>query len=113
MSQLSIAPPQITPWTAPSFLNSWTNLGTTNQVAQYRKVGDVVQLRGSIVGGSVGTVAFTLPAGFRPPADVIVASTSANAFANIKVEASTGDVTMRTGTVPGYWSLDFQFSTVA
>ena len=58
---------------------SWSNLSLTSgwsdyagrQDAEYRKVGDEVQLRGVIDGGTTtsGTTIATLPSGFRPPAE--------------------------------------------
>jgi hypothetical protein len=66
----AIAAITATSWANVSFENSWVNLGSGYQSAQYRKVGDIVYLRGSIKDGSSGTTAFTLPANFRPPAHV-------------------------------------------
>lgn len=57
-----------TAWTAPALLNSWVNSGGALQVAQYRKEGDRIHLRGSIKTGALTTVAFNLPVGFRLPA---------------------------------------------
>lgn len=50
------------------FSGGWANVGGANQAVSYRKIGDAVHLRGRMVGGATGTTAFTLPAGFRPPA---------------------------------------------
>ena len=60
-----------TPWIAPTLLNGWANLGAPWQVAQYRKVGDIVYLRGVItnptpVATNASSGMFTLPTGFRP-----------------------------------------------
>jgi hypothetical protein len=67
------SPTSWTPVTA--FLNGWSNYGGVYQVAQYRKVGDVVHLRGLIKNApgvaSPGTPAFVLPTGYRPPANLI------------------------------------------
>jgi hypothetical protein len=64
---------------------------------QYRKVGDMVELRGVIRGGTAGTVAFTLPAGFRPPAHIEAAlyyfTGSAAALSNFQINFD-GTVTM-------------------
>lgn len=54
-----------TVWTGVVFQNGWATAGGW-QPGQYRKVGDVVQLRGNITGTAPAT-AFTLPTGFRPP----------------------------------------------
>ena len=48
------------------FQNSWHNWGGTFHNAEYRLVGDEVQLRGLVAGGASGTVVFTLPLGMRP-----------------------------------------------
>jgi len=53
-------------WTGVTFSNGWNNMSGWSPV-QYRKMGDMVYLRGNATGGTVGTVAFTLPVGFRPP----------------------------------------------
>jgi hypothetical protein len=60
-----------TGWTAVSFQNSWVNYGTY-QGAQYRRVGDIVECRGLVKSGTVGSAIFTLPTGFRPPLDIIL-----------------------------------------
>lgn len=52
----------------PAFGGSWVNFGGSDQVAQYRRVGDMVQLRGVVKDGTSGATMFTLPTGYRPPA---------------------------------------------
>ena len=61
---------QPTAWTAVTFQNSWVNYGSPYGNVMYRKVGDRVFLRGVMKNGTVGAAAFTLPVGFRPPAQV-------------------------------------------
>lgn len=56
-----------TAWTALSLANGWTNIGGGLAPMQYRKVGDVVQLRGVIVPGSWEIPFAQMPVGFRPP----------------------------------------------
>jgi hypothetical protein len=60
-----------TAWVSPTLLNSWVNWGSPYQGLQYRKVGDIVHLRGLVKFGTVATTIFTLPSGFRPPADLM------------------------------------------
>jgi hypothetical protein len=55
-----------TTWTNVTFQNGWVNYGAGQQNAQYRKIGDLVYLRGGIKSGTNGLAAFTLPVGFRP-----------------------------------------------
>ena len=63
-------------WTGVTYAANWVNMGGAFQTVQYRKVGDIVYLRGTATkSGSAATVtAFTLPVGFRPPAKITVGS---------------------------------------
>jgi hypothetical protein len=60
-------PPTIT-WTAATYQNSWVSFNAgTHYVAEYYKDAlGWVHIRGTISTGTTGTVAFTLPVGFRP-----------------------------------------------
>jgi len=62
--------PETTAWVAPALLNSWENFllgpGWNLTPVQYRKVGDMVHIRGTCFG--VEGDIFQLPVGFRPPA---------------------------------------------
>jgi len=53
-------------WINVTFLNGWANNAGGNQLTQYRKVGDEVQLRGRLYGGAMNVPIFNLPVGFRP-----------------------------------------------
>jgi len=114
-----------TPWTAPTFLNGWTNLSTLTPAA-YRSIGDMVQVRGVITRstspGGVGTrsTVFTLPVGFRPPIGYIFgANTSGAAYGDTQCRVdvdATGDVSLWVGStaqnIHAYTSLGtIQFST--
>jgi len=57
-----------TAWTAPTLLNGWVSYGAGFIAPGYRKVGDMVQIRGAVKSGTMGVSAFNLPVGFRPPA---------------------------------------------
>lgn len=57
-----------TVWTQPTLVNSWVDYGGAFALIAYRKVGDIVQLRGTAKDGTLNTTAFTLPVGFRPAA---------------------------------------------
>ncbi len=76
-------------WIAPTLGNSWVNYGGTFQVAQYRKHGDVVRLRGVIKSGTINALAFDLPSGFIPPADLQFATTSAGAYGTLLIYGAT------------------------
>lgn len=80
------------PWVAaPTFTNSWVNYGGTDQVAQYRKRNDVVELRGLVKNGTLALPAFTLPIGYRPPSSLWFAVVSNGAFGGLYINAG-GDV---------------------
>ena len=56
----------------PAFQNSWVNRGGTTRPARFRLDGDVVRLEGAVSTGTNGTTIFTLPAGYRPTAEVVI-----------------------------------------
>lgn len=82
---------------APAFSNSWVNFGGAYQTAQYRKVGDRVELRGTVKNGTALTTIFTLPSGFRPPASQIFPCVSSALFGAITI-TSAGAVTQSVGS---------------
>jgi hypothetical protein len=72
--QANVGDPDVTPanasasvadsgWIVPALLNGATNAGAV----AYRKIGNRVQFRGLLGGVGGGQIAFTLPAGYRPP----------------------------------------------
>lgn len=97
------------PWTPVTFQNSWANLGAPYQLCQYRMVGDVVQVRGTMAGGTIGIApAFTLPAGYRPPAILHLPTYSNAAFGGITL-LDIGEVRPVTGS-NAWFGVNFQFS---
>lgn len=61
-------------WTQLSFAANWTNYGGTWEEGEYRKINDVVQLRGLVkhtAGGGPATNIGLLPVGYRPPKSLI------------------------------------------
>ncbi len=54
-----------------ALVNGWTNAPFSTRPAQVRTIGNVVHFSGAI-GNGASSVAFTLPAGFRPLTDVYV-----------------------------------------
>lgn len=87
-----------TVWTAPTLLNSWVNFGSGNQVAGFfRDANGFVHLRGMVKSGTLTLAAFTLPAGYRPSANVNFACVSNGAFGQCFVDSS-GNVMPQTGS---------------
>ena len=97
-----------TGWTAVTFQNSWVNFGGTTQAVQYKRVGERVYVRGVGKTGASATVMFTLPAGYRPPADLRFAIDGNVAYAVCDV-ASSGTVTVTGTGVPTRCSLALSF----
>ena len=63
---------------APLYINSWADYGAPYGPAYYRLLGDMVQMRGLISGGTSATVPIaTLPVGYRPQYEPIF-TTSCN-----------------------------------
>lgn len=56
------------PWiNMTTFSNGWSNFGGSRAPTSYRKIGDVVELRLAVKGGTASTSITTLPVGYRPP----------------------------------------------
>ena len=109
------APPPVntpTPWTAPTMLNGWAVYGAGGLgPLRYRLLGDMVQINGAIGGGTAQAAAFTLPVGYRPPADrYFHCSATVNPPVSIIVGANGNVIPwVATATV----DVNVQFSTTA
>jgi hypothetical protein len=86
-----------TAWTAVTYTNSWVDFGGSLNVVQYRKCGDKVEIRGMMKSGTINLTAFTLPSGFRPPADIQFAQASNGAYGQLNI-TSTGAVVPQIGS---------------
>lgn len=105
----AVGAPTTSLWTPVTFQNSWANLGAPYQLCQYRMVGDVVQVRGTMAGGTIGVApAFTLPVGYRPPAILHLPTYSNAAFGGITL-LDIGEVRPVTGS-NAWFGVNFQFS---
>jgi hypothetical protein len=95
-------------WTAVSggvgFQNSWVNFGGSYPAARFRKVADVVTVEGMVKTGASGTVAFTLPAGSRPAAELIFSTRADGGTAEVIIQTD-GDVVISGGSVSTFASL--------
>lgn len=93
---------------APTLLNSWVNFGAPYQVAGYALHLGIVYIRGLVSTGTVASPIFTLPAGYRPPNDLIF-STSSNGAFGVLIVTAAGSVILNTGSNV-YASLNCCFS---
>lgn len=103
--RLEAAHQSITPneWNDATVETGWSNAGAPYFNAGYRLgIGDdTLELRGNVTPdspSSSGTVAFTLPIGFRPSADVSFVTDieygAGFTAARVLIESATGDVTI-------------------
>lgn len=98
----------LTPWIEVAvFTNSWVNYGAGFPTAAYRKIGDIVYLKGLLKNGVLNNQAFNLPVGYRP-ATTRHFMTMMTALAGGLRVLSAGDVTFGdpNGGGNGYCSLD-------
>lgn len=98
-------------WVAVTMLNSWVAYdnayGRTDNTL-IRKIGNVVFIRGLVKTGTLGTVAFTLPSGWRPEIHQIFGSSSIDVFHQVRIQ-SNGDVIPNTGGGSGWCSISCSF----
>ena len=97
---------QVSPsWIAPSLINSWANLGAGfNEAGYFLDQFGMLHLRGMVAGGTPPSVAFVLPAGYRPTNSIYIAVASANLFGMIIINSS-GNVNISVGNT-AWVSLD-------
>ncbi len=102
-------------WVAPTLEGTWVNEGGAFQVCQYRREGvDIVRIRGVVQSGSAGSAIFTLPAGFRPPADIKFAfNGTTSAVIHAVTITSAGVVQHVSGSSTTQLGIDCSFSISA
>jgi len=107
----TIAPPVTSypAWTPVTYQNGWvTFTGAAEQPCQYRKIGDIVYLRGTMSTGTVPAIAFTLPVGFRPPFNLRPLATNSGAAGRADLRPD-GTYAPQVGTNT-FWDINYQFS---
>jgi hypothetical protein len=90
-ASFAIAPGSFTPLT---LQNGWTNAPFSTANAAAKNVGGIVHLMGAIATTGTNAQPFTLPAGFRPPAEAYVPVDLCNATNGRLHISSTGVVTV-------------------
>lgn len=93
---------QPTPTPVP-YVGAWGDFGGAFETGKYYldNVASRVYLQGLIVrtgASGVGEIIFTLPVGYRPAGDILLACTATGAFANIKIVAASGSVIFNVGS---------------
>jgi hypothetical protein len=101
-------------WTAVTYNTGWVDFDAAWTGAQYKKVGDLVFVRGMVKRTSgVATVMFTLPAGYRPTKNIMFAQLSNSAVARVDIYPD-GTVNMLVGSATDWVNLNgIVFSTLS
>ena len=81
--------------TVSSFSNGWS---AGSIAPAYRKVGNRLQCRGRVTGGTGGATAFVLPSGYRPATTQTLSSSTVAASNSIQIDTS-GNVQPTTATI--------------
>lgn len=83
---------------APSYQSGWSNFGAPlGAVGWTKDANGYVHLKGAMKGGTIGGVAFSMPAGFRPADDTRFPVVSNNLFGVLTI-SSIGTVTPSSGS---------------
>lgn len=72
----------------PALQNSWAASAGAGTALRIRRIGKAVYLEGLLGGGTLNSIAFTLPAGWRPDPDTLLR------FAKTYLDATVGQVTI-------------------
>ncbi len=98
-------------WITPTLTNSWVATGGSLATPQYRlEPGGIVRIRGSVKDGTIGQAAFTLNAGYRPPADLFLPAVAGGNVLG-RVDITSAGVVQPTIASNTFYSLDCTFST--
>jgi hypothetical protein len=97
-------PVVIPPWNPVVYQNGWRDFGSGWQGASYRKIGDIVYLRGLAAAGTAPGIIFTLPVGCRPVRPHLFACDMANS-AHARVDVYDNGTVLHQMSANGYVSL--------
>ena len=101
------------PWIPFPFATGWAHYGSGYQSCGYRRLGDMVFLRGlAYIGAGAGTTVGTLPVGYRPPGTLIMSPQCAGGSLRLDISAAGVVANNAVALTVGNWvSLDnLQFS---
>ena len=99
----------VSAWTAVTFQNGWLDYAGGYQTTQYRKIGDIVYVRGLVKGTAGSTTIFTLPTGFRPLLSMQFPTEAGGAY-GFGTVYSNGAVNHNIGSLAAF-NVNFSFST--
>lgn len=93
-------PASVGSWTTLTFQNSWAYYGGNLSTPQYTKASDgLVTVKGMVSGGTTtaGTIIATLPSGYRPAGELLLAGYSNGAYARVDINTS-GNILFEAGS---------------
>ena len=96
-------------WITPTLNSGFSSYGDPYGPIRYRKIGNIVNIQG-ITQESTIAVVFTLPEGFRPPIDVVIAAQNNNSLARVDIQKD-GDVYILDAPTSSWVSLACTFFT--
>lgn len=101
-------------WIAPTLINAWANTGAGNLSAGYLKDAlGFVRLRGEIKTGAIPSIAFQLPAGYRPTGSHTQVTVCAGPTLGYIVVDTSGNVSVQAGNNAAVELGGIQFDTRA
>lgn len=100
------------PWVALALINGWSNYSNGYQLAQYRKVGDMVQVRGLIknTGVTAPSTFAVMAAGYRAPANLQFAQDGAGSHAFVEVSSNGNFNLQGPSGAQAAFNINFQYS---
>lgn len=72
-------------WIQATLNSTWTHYGDPYGPVKYRKIGNIVNMQGITNENDTGVV-FTLPAGYRPEVQIIIAAQMQNALGRLDIQ---------------------------
>lgn len=84
-------------WIAPTLLNGWVNYGTSQNAKYYKNDFGDVKIKGLIKSGTIGSIAFYLPVGYRPIDNATISVSSNGGYGQITI-GTDGSVTVNIGS---------------
>lgn len=98
-------------WDPITLQNGWVNFGAPWQVCQCKRVGSRVYLRGVMRNGIIPATAFTLPVGFRPPANTMFCPPTSAAAGAGRLDIQSDGQAVIQGGGNGFVSIEFSFES--
>ena len=85
-------------WITPTLLNGWVVLTDSYPVSYMKDNFGFVHIRGVVSGGSLGTVIFSLPNGYKPENDMYLPAYSNNTVSRLKIYKISGSLIVDIGS---------------